>query len=331
MTARPSRALFLPGLFPSIPGLAGFAATIGLLAVAPDAWGAGAKGAGRAGAPTAAPPGTPVSQVQLTSASTKAECVAANETGQDLRHSGKLIEARTSLATCLAASCPGPVREDCAQRLAEIEQAVPTVVLVANDAAGKDLTSVRVMLDGQPWLDKLDGKAAFLNPGAHQFHFESDGVPAKDESVVISEGEKNRRIVVVLAPPPVEHPLAAPVPSGGASSARTQRTIGIGVAIGGVVAAAVGGVFGLVAKSTQDHAVSQCAGGNPNDCPVQAVNDSHNAHDQATVSTVAFVAAGALLAGGAVIYFTAPPERGEEKRSVGLVFGDRAIGLRGTW
>jgi hypothetical protein len=330
MFACPSRAA--SRVFRALRAFGALLATMGLFAAASDAWGAGARGAGRSGtgASAAAPSGVPVAQVQLTSASTKAECVAANETGQDLRHGGRLIEARASLAACLAASCPGPVREDCAQRLAEIEQAVPTVVLVANDAAGKDLTSVRVMLDGQPWLDKLDGKAALLNPGAHRFHFESEGVPAKDESVVISEGEKNRRIVVVLAPPAVEAPPPPSTAQGGASG-RTQRTIGVGLAIGGVVAAAVGGVFGLVAKSTQDHAVSQCQGGNPNDCPFQAVEDSRSAHDQATVSTVAFVAAGALLAGGAVVYLTAPPDRGGEKASVGLVFGDRTIGLRGTW
>jgi hypothetical protein len=257
---------------------------------------------------------------------TKVECVAANETGQDLRQTGKLLAARTSLASCLAASCPGPVREDCAQRLADVEQAVPTVVFVANDASGKDLSAVRVSLDGQPWLEKLDGKAAPIDPGAHQFRFETEGIPAKEANFVLSEGEKNRRIVVVLASA-VERAPAPPV-APPAASPRVQRSIGIGLAVGGVVAAGIGGAFGLVAKSSQDHAVAQCQGGNPNDCPPQAVNDSHTAHDQAAISTVAFVAAGALLTAGAIVYFTAPSG---ERASVGLVVGDRVLGLRGTW
>ena len=52
------------------------------------------------------------------------------------------------------------------------------------------------------------------------------------------------------------------------------------------------------------------------------------AHDLAAISTVAFVAAGALLAGGALVFYTAP---GPDRTTVGLALGDRAIGIRGTW
>jgi hypothetical protein len=257
---------------------------------------------------------------------TKAQCVAANETGQDLRRSGKLHEAQASLAACLAASCPGAVREDCAQRLAEIEQAVPTVVLVAVDGAGKDLSAVHVALDGQPWLDALDGKASIVNPGEHRFRFEADGLPANEATVVVAEGEKNRTVRVVLAPvAPVEQ---APVPPPAGGGLGAQRTIGIGLAAGGVVLAIVGAVFGAIAKSTEDNAVSQCRNGDPNDCAIQGVNDSHTAYGQATISTGAFIAAGALLAGGAVVYFTA---RHADRPAVGLAVGDRSIGVRGVW
>jgi hypothetical protein len=266
---------------------------------------------------TAAPP-----------APTKAECVAANESGQDLRQSGKLHEARTSLAACLAPSCPGPVREDCAQRLAEVDQAVPTVVLVANDAAGRDLSAVRVTMDGTPWLEKLDGKASAVDPGAHRFRFETDGLPAKEETFVISEGEKNRRILVLLAPVTPADPPPPPPPAPTGAGLGTQRAIGLGLAVGGVVSAGAGAVLGLIAKSTQDNAVSQCRNGNPHDCSLQSVNDSHAAYGQAAGSTVAFVAAGALLAGGAVVFLTAG---GSDKVKMGLVFGDRTVGLRGAW
>src|ERR1700682_5135359 len=75
---------------------------------------------------------------------TKKECAAANEAAQDLRSAGRLRDARASLAVCTAASCPGPIREDCAQRLKDVEAAIPTVVFVAKDAAGNDLGAVRV-------------------------------------------------------------------------------------------------------------------------------------------------------------------------------------------
>ena len=108
-----------------------------------------------------------------------------------------------------------------------------------------------------------------------------------------------------------------------------QRSIGVGLAVGGVVSAAVGAVLGLAAKSTQDSAFSSgCRDGNPNDCSIQGVDNSHLAYSEAAASTAAFVAAGALLVGGAVVYFTAARP---DHATVGLALGDRSIGLRGTW
>ena len=106
---------------------------------------------------------------------TKQECVAANESAQDLQRTGKLREARASLAVCTAASCPGAVREDCGQRLKEVEAALPRLVFAAKDALGHDLGAVRVTIDGEPLLDKLDGSSTTVDPGEHHFTFEAEG------------------------------------------------------------------------------------------------------------------------------------------------------------
>jgi hypothetical protein len=82
-----------------------------------------------------------------------------------------------------------------------------------------------------------------------------------------------------------------------------------GLVVGGVGVAGlvVGGVFGILAKSTYDKATSltECPMV-PNGCAVDGFNDGKTAHSQATVSTVAFIAGGALLATGGVLVFTAP-------------------------
>src|SRR5579863_2417832 len=101
----------------------------------------------------------------------KQECVTANESAQDLRRLSQLRAARTQLARCVSASCPGPVREDCAQRLTEVDLAMPTLVLVAKDKAGNDLSSVLVTMDGLPFADSLDGSAVQVDPGEHRFVF----------------------------------------------------------------------------------------------------------------------------------------------------------------
>jgi hypothetical protein len=89
---------------------------------------------------------------------------------------------------------------------------MPTIVLAAQDAAGNDLGTVRVTMDGQPFVDKVDGKPLSLNPGVHHFVFESPGLPSVEKSRVVSQGEKDRRERVVLgnAPPTA---VAAPVPA----------------------------------------------------------------------------------------------------------------------
>ncbi len=250
---------------------------------------------------------------------TKRECVVANETGQDLRQSGKLTEARSALAVCMAERCPRPVREDCAQRLSEIEAALPTLVFAAKDGDGRDLSAVRVTVDGKPLLEALDGTATAIDPGEYLFTFEADGLPSTATSIVVREGDKNRRIQVVLGSS--DAPLkegAPPAPltsssstadtsrpaSSGLFGGSTQRTVGFALGVGGVVGVVTGAIFGIVSKSTYDHALhSECAG---TSCSPSGAADGQTAIAEATVSTVAFIAGGALLVGGAVLYFTTP-------------------------
>jgi len=87
------------------------------------------------------------------------------------------------------------------------------------------------------------------------------------------------------------------------------------VGLGGV---AVGAVFGLSAKSDADVANKDCNG---NDCSTQhGVDAAKDASSKATISTVAFIAGGALTALGTVLLVTgsrAPAER--DSASVRLV------------
>jgi hypothetical protein len=234
---------------------------------------------------------------------TKQECVAANESAQDLRRAGQLREARTQLALCVSERCPGPVREDCAQRLSEVDAAMPSLVLVARDRSGNDMSAVIVTMDGLPFLDSLDGSAIQVDPGEHHFIFESEGLPATEKVVLVREGDKGRHVNVILGAPP---PEPVEVRDTGLFGGARRRTLALGVGGAGAVAFVLGGVLGLVAKATYDHALHSECQGNPGACSWQGTEDGESAHALATASTVAFVAAGALLAGGAALYFTAP-------------------------
>ncbi len=285
--------------------------------------------------------------VVLADAPTKQECVAANESAQELRRGGKLRETRAQLSVCISATCPGPVREDCVARLAETEAAVPSVVFDVRDDADRDLSAVRVTMDGQPLADKLDGGAIAVDPGPHHFVFEAQRFRTETRDLVLREGVKNRRERVVLV-------AAAPAtPPGGASASgnsgtvgeppteqghhdgSTQRTVGLVLGGAGALGVVVGGIFGIVSKITYDHARSSECGsalGYPSarQCSMAGVADVQTANGQATAATVGFIAGAVLLGAGATVYLTAP-KAGDV--AVGPAVGSEGAGLvvRGRW
>jgi hypothetical protein len=157
---------------------------------------------------------------------TKDQCVDADTRAQSLRRDGKLSAAREQLKVCVSQACPQLVRDDCAQRLDEVERAQPTIVFEVHDAAGKDLSAVRVLLDGHAWLERVDGSPVAIDPGAHTFTFQAMGQPPITQPFIIREGDKARRERVVIGtaygPPPAPAPAPAPAAPPPPPAATTQ-------------------------------------------------------------------------------------------------------------
>jgi len=227
---------------------------------------------------------------------TKNECIAANESAQDLRQAGKLLEARQKLTICVAASCPRTLREDCAQRLTEIDKAMPTLVLVAKDSVGKDLSAVHVTMDGEQLAEKLDGRPIAVDPGERSFTFEAVGLRTMDRTFVVREGEKNREERVVLgAIVSSLPPASAEAPQRGLlASVPTPSYAAFGV---GVVGLAIGTIAGVVAIGDHSTLKNQCT----SYCPPGQVGAFHTAAD---VSTVGFVVGALGVVAGAVFWVT---------------------------
>jgi hypothetical protein len=265
---------------------------------------------------------------------TKRDCVAANENAQDLRHGGRLREARAQFTLCAATSCPRAVRDDCSQRLAEIDGAMPHIVLAVHDADGHAPSSATVLLDGAVVDDALGGAPIEVDPGAHRLRVTAEGLLPFEESVVVDEGDRQRRVDVVLqAPAPAAPPVASVGPSAPPPSSHERgRQLAVGLALGGggVAFLVAGGVLAAVAKSTYDHALKVECSGNPNGCSAQGATDSVSAHADAAAATVAVVAGAALVAAGAVLVLTLP---GESHAAVTGAVSERGIGvaLRGEW
>ncbi len=110
----------------------------------------------------------------------------------------------------------------------------------------------------------------------------------------------------------------------------TQRVIGIVTGVVGVVGGGIGIVFALRSKQKDDESTSHCGiGGDPNACNDLGLQLNDEAKQAATISTVAFVAGAAFLAGGAVLYFTAPSDDDPPGTAIRVApaIGPRAQGL----
>jgi hypothetical protein len=250
----------------------------------------------------------------------KQECVAANESAQDLQHAGKLREARARLAVCIADTCPGAVREDCGQRLADVDRSIPTIVFDAKDAAGNDVSAVRVSMDGQALADKLVGTPIAVDPGEHKFVFEVQGAPPVSKVLVLHEGERNRREKVVIA---LGGHAAQPAPAEATTDqvevrsedGKNRRLAGLVVGGVGAVGVIVGGIAGIASKYTYDGAMknncgSALPGGNQpaTVCNQDGVDAVDRAKKEASIATVGMLGGAVLLGVGAYLYFTAPKE-----------------------
>lgn len=132
-----------------------------------------------------------------------AVCLSAHADAQLQRKKHALLDAQKSLRICAREGCPSLVQKDCIRWLSELEAEQPTVVVVATDENGAETLAVRVLLDGKPLVEKLDGSPIAIDPGEHVLRFERAG-KIVEERVVLHDGEKARKVKVTFAVTPAE-------------------------------------------------------------------------------------------------------------------------------
>lgn len=217
----------------------------------------------------------------------KAECLQAYESAQRQRKAGALGKAREAAVVCAATECPTLIKSDCTTWVAELERAIPTVVVVAK-SDGREVSDVRVSVDGRRLADALTGKALAVDPGERHFVFERQGARV-DRTINVREGEKLRRVTLSFDPPaPAEKPAAA------APSPTTYALASVGVlGLGGFI---FFGAKGLSGRSDLEDCKGRCRQSDVDD--VKA--DFTRADVSLAVSLVAFGAA-------TYLYFSSAP------------------------
>jgi len=257
---------------------------------------------------------------------TTADCLTASEKSIALRNQHNLRAARAELLVCAAANCPTDVRNECTRRVAEVNAAMPTIVFEAKMANGNDVSAVKVTMDGQTLVERLEGTALSIDPGEHTFLFETAGQDPIQKQFVINEGVKDRRERIVFgmsdgtaatSAGPLATGLTSPTEgsaTGGqpvrdtGSSGETQRILGWTATGLGAIGLGLGVVFVAQQSSKQSDADAVCPSGV--NCPVgsnariQELND--DAKSAGTLAAVSFVTGGVLIAGGLALVFTAP-------------------------
>jgi len=279
------------------------------------------------------------SAVAAEPAPTTAECIAASESGQDLRHAGKLSDARAKFALCVAASCPGPIGQDCAQRLDEVGRAMPSVVFAVKDSGGNDVPGVAIAMDGQP-LAASAGTPLELDPGAHTFTFEAKGRPKVEKRLAVIEGVR-REVLIVLGGAKTKSettsPGAAKTPQAGTGARSTDEAPPWSTAppplawaafgVGGV-GLAFGVIAGLVAGGKHS-SLSNVCDNNGGTCPPAYADDLDSFHSWRTVSTIGYVVGGLGVAGGVTLWLTAP--KAQSAKTARVWVGPASAGVGGRF
>jgi len=266
-----------------------------------------------------------------------AECVAASNAAIRSDSDHRYRQERSELLSCAASGCPADIRKECIRRVDEVTAAIPTIVFDAKDAAGNDLSAVKVTMDREVLTERLDGIATPVDPGPHTFTFEAPGFPVVQKRYVIRERQRDRieRVIFEVsgAPPasfppsaastPAAPPAAAEEPSR-SSANKTLAILATGVGVAGV---AVGTVFGMRALSKRDDADQVCSDACATPAGVEMWRDAKNTGN---ISTIAFIVGGVGLAGAAVLWLVGKPEAAAlPSAQVGLSPGGLAV--RGRW
>lgn len=240
----------------------------------------------------------------------------------------------------LARAAGSKTRQDLANERAQaLQERLSTLTIRA--MVGDDTEAhLEVRRDGVALQEAELGSPIPVDPGEHVIEAVAPGRQPWSSKVQVGSDAAKVSVEIPKLEPVGGHPaapvVAAPIattpgptpPSNDkpAASSAAQRTTGLILGGVGIVGVGLGGFFGLQASSKWSDAKKKCTD-YPYSCGAEGADLHASAQSAATVSTVAFVAGGALLTAGLVLYFTAP----SKKESVALAVGPSSAFVQGSF
>jgi serine/threonine-protein kinase len=181
----------------------------------------------------------------------------------------------------------------------------------------KPVEGISVTLDERPVTREEWGVATPIDPGTHVVRASAPGHKPFSQSVRVDTRPVIRTLKV---------PLLEPLPTRGGG----QRVLGIIVAGLGVGGLGAGTWFGLQAADKNEEAGTHCRNGT--ECDAEGIVLDKEGRQAATISTISFIAGGALVAGGVLLFLTAPSGR-EQPVALGArpIYGGGAFTFGGRF
>jgi tetratricopeptide (TPR) repeat protein len=234
------------------------------------------------------------------------------------------------------AAVQAQARKDAAAELEALTPRLPTITVSVEGANSPD---VKLSLDGVVIPSALAGEERPVNPGEHRV-LGVLGEEELSETVTLAEGQKQSVTLRFTKPQSAATPLAAPPPStrptptepAEDSSRGTRRAlsyVALGVGGAGLI---VGGITGALVlrdkKEFDDNA--NCRDG---ECLRSEEDKVSSFRTLRTVSTVGFIAGGALAATGVVLLLTSgsSAEPGKDAVAMKLTVSPSSVALSGKF
>lgn len=243
--------------------------------------------------------------------------------------------ARFHEAIALAQRLGRPDREKTAKDRAE--KLEPRMIRLTIVSLEKD---AEVKLDGSVLDPAVLGTAVPVDPGKHAIEASAKGKKPFTTTIDVSDRVRTPSVEIPMLDVDPEAAKASAAaanadknpPEERGSDGSGQRIASYVLMGVGVVGLGVGTVFGLKTSSTWSDAKTHCTGLECDRTGVQLATDAKNA---GTVSTIAFVAGTALLAGGAILFFTTPKGASKAGASrdmrVGVGVGVSSLVMQGSF
>jgi hypothetical protein len=172
---------------------------------------------------------------------------------------------------------------------------------------------VEVRRDGDVVPESQIGSPIALDGGGHDVEVAAAGKKPWKTHVELAANGQNATVDVPAldddAPTPARRPAPAAATAeepSGPSAGQTQRISGLVVGGLGIAGIVLGSVSGLEANAKYHDALSACGGSTACSPGSDGPALRSSAGTWATVSTAAFIGGGVALAGGAILWLTAP-------------------------